>query len=150
MNPVLVVDGKKLCSKCGIEKNEHDFDADKRSATGLRSQCRECAKVYNKYDPVRKRSYLLMRKYGITVEFYDSMLSDQNNSCAICEKHISEFENQLCVDHDHELFGPESIRGILCKPCNSALGLMGDTLEDIQKALAYMLGYYGSTDNGND
>ena len=149
MKPVLVVDGKKPCSRCGETKGEHEFDADPRSKSRLRSQCRDCAKIY-KSDPVNKRNWWLMKEYGITQDFYDSILEEQDNSCGICGKHISEFDTKLCVDHEHGKFGPESIRGILCKPCNSGIAYLGDTLEDVQKAVAYMLRYHGSADNGSN
>jgi hypothetical protein len=42
---------------------------------------------------------------------------------------------RLCCDHDH---ATGKTRGWLCTPCNAALGLFGDTLEGLQRAVRYM------------
>lgn len=63
----------------------------------------------------RARGYALKRKYGLTLEQYDELLKKQNNSCAICERHESEFKTSLAVDHDHHT---QRIRGLLCTSCN--------------------------------
>lgn len=60
----------------------------------------------------------LKRLYGITVEQYDNMLEGQNNACAVCKRHTSNFKTRLCVDHDHK---SGEIRGLLCHYCNHRL-----------------------------
>lgn len=69
----------------------------------------------------RARGYALKRKYGITLEQYEELLQKQNYSCAICERHESEFKTNLAVDHAHS--GPKKgfIRGLLCTACNYRL-----------------------------
>ena len=52
----------KKCSTCKIEKPLECFGKDKRSKTGLRSQCKECEKKYRingekNRDPIKKREY---------------------------------------------------------------------------------------------
>lgn len=41
----------------------------------------------------------------------------------------------VCVDHDHETL---EVRGLLCRNCNTGLGMFGDSDEKIQKAIEYM------------
>ncbi len=75
-------------------------------------------KAENKH---RTRGYELKGHYGITLEQYDQMLANQNHSCKICKKHKDLFKGPLVVDHCHET---KKIRGLLCTPCNTALGLL--------------------------
>lgn len=42
----------------------------------------------------------------------------------------------LCVDHDHST---GLIRGLLCKKCNFALGLLMDNIESIERAKMYLM-----------
>lgn len=53
--------------------------------------------------------------------------------CDICDKAFS-FET-ACLDHDH---ATGRFRGWLCRRCNSSLGVFGDTVEGLQKAIAYL------------
>lgn len=41
----------------------------------------------------------------------------------------------LCFDHDHET---GVFRGWLCHNCNKAIGLLGDTVEGVKKAVRYL------------
>jgi len=65
-----------------------------------------------------RREYSLKKKYGITVKQYDELLEKQNQCCAICDKHASEFKTRLAVDHNHVT---GEIRGLLCTYCNHRL-----------------------------
>lgn len=42
MKPIFLVDGKKKCSKCGIEKVADAFHKASHKPSGLSSQCKEC------------------------------------------------------------------------------------------------------------
>lgn len=57
----------------------------------------------------------LRRKYGISLEQYDELLKRQNYSCAICQKHESEFNTRLAVEHNHRTL---EIHGLCCSYCN--------------------------------
>jgi hypothetical protein len=76
-----------------------------------------------KDDPVRRarmveqaRSWRFETKYGITVVQYEAMVIEQDGLCAACRKAPL---GRLHVDHNH-LTG--MVRGLLCGPCNRALG----------------------------
>lgn len=81
------------------------------------------------------RQYWLKSKYNITPKDYDEMLEKQNHRCALCNKHVSELERRLAVDHCHDT---GIIRGLLCMPCNTSLGQLGDTPKAISKILSYL------------
>lgn len=62
-----------------------------------------------------RRKHHLKKHYGITNEQYSELLEKQNDCCALCKRHKSEFTNFLSVDHDHKT---GEIRGLLCTHCN--------------------------------
>lgn len=75
-----------------------------------------------------------LKRYGLSVSEYEKILSDQNNVCAVCE---STFKNakDTHIDHCHTT---GAVRGILCHRCNTGIGMLGDTAEGVQRALAYL------------
>jgi hypothetical protein len=56
-------------------------------------------------------------RYGITLEDYDRMFSEQGGTCALCDKPCAT-GRRLAVDHCH---ATGAVRGLLCVKCNSAL-----------------------------
>jgi len=85
----------------------------------------------------KRRALELKRRYGITIEDYNRMFNEQNGCCAICKKHQTHFEKALAVDHDHET---EKVRGLLCRACNTAIGLLQDNPDVILEASNYVRG----------
>lgn len=84
----------------------------------------------------RKRITTMLRRYGMTPEDYDRMLLEQNGTCAICSRTAEqERYKRLNIDHCHET---GKVRGLLCTPCNHAIGVLGDTAEHVKKAVAYL------------
>jgi hypothetical protein len=64
------------------------------------------------------RKVKLKKLYGITIEQYDQLLSNQNGCCAICKKSQTQFKRKLHVDHNH-ITG--QVRGLVCVSCNSGI-----------------------------
>lgn len=88
---------------------------------------------------VRQRHQRLAAMYGLTAEAYEELLSRQGG-CAICQAKESD---RWAVDHDHsccngDITCGKCIRGILCFPCNQALGLLKDSPENLKRALSYL------------
>lgn len=77
----------------------------------------------------RRQSYV-KRKFGITFEERERLLSV--SSCAFCG-----VKEHLVLDHAH---ASKIIRGVLCRRHNAALGSLGDTVESIERVLAYVRG----------
>jgi hypothetical protein len=65
-----------------------------------------------------RRTYDLMRTYGLTPQQYEDILASQGGGCAICGKTAEEEGRNLAVDHDHKT---GEIYGILCGMCNKIL-----------------------------
>lgn len=72
-----------------------------------------------------------VRKYGMTAADYAFMLEFQQGQCGICKTHQSELPRALAVDHCHQT---GRVRGLLCSKCNTALGLLKDSPEFIERA----------------
>lgn len=83
------------------------------------------------------RAWVFRDRYGIDVNEYHSMLESQDGGCAVCGSTDTGRPNceWFCVDHDHKT---GKVRGILCHPCNSSLGLLKDDPVVIESLLAYL------------
>lgn len=128
----------KVCSKCKIRQPLAEFYVAYRSRR-LESWCRSCkyksdkARRTPESRKLENRSNIL-RKYGLTIQGYDALLKSQGGVCAICGRTSTTGRN-LAVDHDHT---SGRIRGLLCDSCNGGLGLLQDSEEILEKALAYL------------
>jgi hypothetical protein len=133
----------KTCAHCKTEKTEDNFRPMARkgkNAKYLHSYCSGCESSRARevgFDARRK--WNLQKKYGITVEQYGVMLGMQEGCCAICAQPETQTMNgrpvTLAVDHDHET---GKVRKLLCKACNTAIGLLGEDTARIDKARQYL------------
>lgn len=80
------------------------------------------------------RSRYIYKKYGLTTDQYNEMLFNQDSKCIICNKACTTGQT-LSIDHDHHT---KVVRGLLCRKCNSGIGLFDDSVELLEKALAYL------------
>lgn len=86
------------------------------------------------------RGYALAARYGLTEDAYVELAREQANVCAICGG--SDCGN-LQVDHDHACCAGVAtcgrcVRGLLCRACNSALGMMQDDPMRLRAAATYL------------
>ena len=88
-----------------------------------------------KRDPDVNRRKQIVRAYGITLEEYDEFLRKQGGGCAICGSTKCPHGYSMPVDHCH-ITG--KVRGVLCDQCNKALGLLGDDVDLLMKAIRYL------------
>lgn len=72
----------------------------------------------------------MLRKRGITLDQYHAKCEAQDFACGICEE-----VTMLVVDHNHET---GKTRGLLCNPCNKALGFFRDSLANLTAARDYL------------
>ena len=75
-----------------------------------------------------------LTRHGLTAAQFKA-LSDTHAVCAICHCH----DESLVIDHDHHT---GQIRGLLCNPCNRAIGMLGDDAEVVQAAADYLRGVF--------
>jgi hypothetical protein len=85
---------------------------------------------------IRKKELHLKRLYGLSLKEHNEMLVRQNYKCKICK--INEKDvgiKGLVVDHNHKT---KQIRGLLCGPCNTAIGLLKEDIDIILRVLNYL------------
>lgn len=140
----------KVCGKCRKRKDISRFSRSwvrNRQKYQIRHLCKQCEvsqmQVRRKQDPEGRHRFIknhdLLRYYGIRIEEYDRMISDQKNACQICgrkeeakrQNHI----NHLCVDHCHKT---GMVRGLICNGCNIALPAIERDPDWGRKAKAYL------------
>jgi hypothetical protein len=114
------------------------FHNSKDSKDGKQTECKACQKERMSTPKMverRKRSSWLacLKKLGVTEEWYDETFAHQLGLCAICHK--PENDIKLAVDHDHVT---SEVRGLLCKRCNMAIGLLGDDPQIVLNAALYL------------
>ena len=123
----------RTCTKCNTYKVWSNFSPRKESKTGHRPECRECT---NKHYARRNRQSAYKRKFGITVDQYDLMFSEQNGKCAICgTTEPGRDDKNFAVDHDHHT---GKVRGLLCMNCNRGIGLLNDDISNLTNAINYL------------
>lgn len=98
-------------------------------------------RAYNARRPGTIRRSHLKRLYGLTLEAEAAMLAEQNGVCAICRMPETMTNKQtgdvltLAVDHCHQT---GKNRGLLCRWCNTALGMFKDSPERFRAAADYL------------
>jgi hypothetical protein len=102
---------------------------------------RASGKKYRERNPEVAKNGHLLRNFNITLEEYNSLKTQQNNRCAICDKEESSIHKKtgkikdLAVDHCHKT---GKIRGLLCWQCNTSLGKFEDSIELLTNAINYL------------
>lgn len=124
----------RVCNYCKLWRPSEEYTKSSWEKTGGYFGCRPCKSEDNKLRHLKTR-------YGLTPEAYDELLISQGGKCALCDRTTAKnpynLEGRLFVDHDHNT---GKVRGLLCNSHNTAIGLLGDTPEHLQKALNYLLG----------
>jgi hypothetical protein len=95
------------------------------------AKIKEKTRAYANSAQGQDRYYL--RKYGISLEYYQGLLQKQGGVCACCYVDLRDHTPHL--DHDH---ATGIIRGILCHHCNVALGLVRDDVRVLRNLIAYL------------
>lgn len=144
------VAGKKHCSLCDRWQPLTAYHANKINWDNLNAHCKDCMREshnkryakdgermrkvsadYRSRNPEKRKELALKVKFGITLEFFKLLVAEQEGRCAICGRG----DMTLHVDHCHK---SGSVRGLLCMPCNTAIGQLGDDPERIRKAALYV------------
>jgi hypothetical protein len=75
-----------------------------------------------------------IKNYGLTPATLAAILEYQEHQCPICERYLVE-QNVPSIDHCHVT---GSVRGVLCRRCNAALGMLEDSAANVERALDYL------------
>lgn len=118
--------GKRDCSSCGAVGV-----VDRKPGTAVCDGCKSDPR-----DPATlraKQQRRRLRMYGLTQHEYDIMWLAQGERC-VCGA-SSPTAKGWCIDHCH---ATGAVRGILCSPCNLALGQLGDDASRLRLLAAYL------------
>jgi len=150
----------KVCKTCGVEKPFSEFyitqkagyvgkDGYTRTTNIYKAHCKECKKkqdleYYHRmplekkrerrkkyHNPEYHRAYRLKSRYGLTTEDFSAMILEQNSCCKICNCTLDNPQ----VDHCHTT---GKVRGLLCKPCNTSLGLLNEDTNTLRSMIKYI------------
>lgn len=139
----------KTCQRCKTQKDvSSEFYTKARfhkyptSLAGYDSHCKECVALdredYLKSNPQAKAAAdrkQHLKKYGLTPESYNEMFSKQKGCCAGCNRHQTEFNRNLVVDHNHET---GKVRGLLCISCNLMIGYAQEETKTLYNLIEYL------------
>ena len=153
LSSMIVTD--KTCVRCKVKKPKSEFGISIREFGGLNIYCLECTRHQSRVIQRRikkekgfplvkgtytlderranKRNASLKRNYGITAEDFDKILLTQGGRCALCQEILP--KEKACIDHCHN---SEVIRGILCRTCNTRLGIFNDDPKFLFRAILYL------------
>lgn len=138
----------KKCTVCKEELPFESYHKSKLTKDGFGYRCIPCdRKARHKYREENTERFAevnrrkqLKHRYNISLEEYEVIRVSQGCVCAICGSSSNGVSGKQrdwnwSVDHCHST---GKVRGLLCNSCNRGLGLLGDTVEQLEKALAYL------------
>ena len=110
----------KTCTGCGKTKDKSLFTRNRCQPDGRNYQCKDCYRWAHR-----------VKKYGMGKAEYYELLDAQEGVCAICKG----VERDFMVDHCHKT---GVIRGLLCRKCNTGLGMFDDVPNLLRQAADYL------------
>jgi len=116
----------RVCRICEAEKPLDRKHFYWRSDTeSFRTECKLCTQEAR-----------LVARLDVDFKAYHDLLRSQKHRCAICSSTLeSSRYTKFAVDHCHKT---GKVRGLLCTHCNTALGLMKDSVHRFRSALRYL------------
>lgn len=128
--------GSRRCTRCKSIKPLSDFPKYSTENMNGAGRCKECtARGWIKY------------RYKIEPELFFEMVRQQKGLCAICHADLelstesARRRKLAAIDHCHKT---GAVRGLLCQPCNSGMGLLGDSPKRLLAAAKYLQGFQAS------
>lgn len=106
-----------------------------QSNPGARDQYMESYRANMK--PAKARAYrdrAKLRLYGLTTQQHKAILERQEHQCPVCLKLLAQ-STTPSIDHSH---ATGAVRGVLCRQCNAALGLLEENTDNLQRAIEYL------------
>jgi hypothetical protein len=98
----------KTCRVCGLMKSSEEYSLREGARGKNATTCKRCI-----------RNFHYLRRYGITVDEYETWYKELKGYCPLCKK----WYKRLAVDHNHKT---GEVRGLLCISCNRVLGYFED------------------------
>lgn len=139
---------KNAVNRQWYERNKERSAAVSRAYYQANKEARRLSsKLYQQANSERlstaARTGHLRRRFGLTSADYQKLWEQQQGVCGICHFPETDVDRQsgkvrlLAVDHDHKT---GLVRGLLCRRCNTALGLFEDDPERLNSCIEYLTG----------
>jgi hypothetical protein len=125
-------------------KGYKSWDVYKAEVEEKRRQANEYMKAWGQTEKGQRArtSRSILKRCGLTIEEYDHVYDKQEGRCVICKTHCPRYgKGRLVVDHCHT---SGAFRALLCGPCNSAIGLLGENVETLRNAISYLAQFVGA------
>jgi hypothetical protein len=120
------------CARERYRKSDKIYEQQKKWHESHKDEINEKArKRYTSDGRWRKQ---LRTRFGLTPEEYWSKYEEQKGLCAICSNGQC-VGLKLDVDHNHVT---GKVRALLCRHCNTGIGLLKDSISRVEAALAYL------------
>lgn len=104
----------RICHTCGEEKHMDEFYNHRLRPGGKSCYCIPCGK-----------------KHAEDLRYLRTIAPPQPDACECCGRS----NVKLLLDHCHATI---TFRGWICGKCNTGLGSLGDTIDDVRNALRYL------------
>jgi len=142
-------EGLRICQLCREAKDPHSFVTNRTSSDGLGRRCRICnrrmSREWRRENPGRVQAnfyrWRMQKQFGISPAEIEAMKKRQEGRCAACGKEPKPQRNRdgsvkatFMVDHCHRT---NRVRALLCHGCNTALGLLDENPDRIEKLARY-------------
>lgn len=124
--------GKELAAQYKERQNYKDY-VESYKETAAANKLRNSRKYAGtEKGKLTSRKAHLKLDYGLTLEEFDAMEAAQQGKCYACGQVPT---TRLCVDHNHTT---GQVRGLLCKGCNTALGMANENPATLQALAEYI------------
>lgn len=123
---------RELCASCYGKwwRSTDEYEFHYREKERIRDRRRWAG-----LSPEQKLDKTYRSNYGLTYQEVQDIYDSQDQRCAACKNKINLGFDQGVVDHCHN---SDQIRGILCPPCNKALGFVFDDTERLRGLIRYL------------
>jgi hypothetical protein len=125
-----VAQGNKVCRWCRKTHPEAEYLLD--APIPLVSESCSACRTEREIKPNRKKP---LRYVYLTQVQREALLDHYGRKCRVCDEPESELAKPLAIDHCHT---SGKIRGVLCNRHNLALGLVADSVEELNRMAAYL------------
>ena len=134
-----ITDSKpRYCKGCNQTKTTGHFSSSRANRPKFCDDCRKELKDHAIFTAsLSTREAYVYRYHGLLPDDYHNFLKIQNNKCAICKEDKDECD--LHVDHCHKT---NLTRGLICKTCNTLIGMAKDNIDILENAKIYLSGNF--------
>jgi hypothetical protein len=137
-----ILEGFRVCNRCGMKKDLKNFYKSSKNIVGLSWECRDCLRKRKidsegHYKTNKRKAFLAYRKriFGLSEQDLSDLFISQRGACKICR--VAFIIDDYHIDHCHK---SGKVRGLLCRRCNTGIGFFDDDTTLLESAIKYLKG----------